>query len=108
MHPHSQTPPERRIIRLFPDYSRVYPLWESSTPTWDVGYTTGPEDYGLSARLAADLAEWQSFWETHADPFDGWDTEANRQKWLRDGRSLTKRLSAEVADFADVDAEFEH
>ena len=107
MQSRSQTPPERRVIRLFPDYSRRYPLWENSTPTWDVGYTTGPEDYGLSEQLAADLAEWQSFWETHADPFDGWDDDANQQKWLCEGRSLTKRLSDEVAAFADVRAEFE-
>jgi len=107
MQPRSQIPPERRAIRLFPDYTRVYPLWENSTPTWDAGYTTGPEDYGLSARLAADLAEWQSFWEAHHDPFEGWDAEANRQVWLHDGHALTKRLSDEVAAFADVYAEFE-
>ena len=23
-----RTPPPRRVIRLFPDYSRDYPLWE--------------------------------------------------------------------------------
>ena len=34
-----QTPPQRRVIRLFPDYSRDYPLWENSTATWDVGAT---------------------------------------------------------------------
>lgn len=46
-----QTPPQRRVIRLFPDYSRDYPLWENSTATWDVGYTTTPETYGLSQEL---------------------------------------------------------
>ena len=66
-----QIPPPRRVIRLFPDYSRDYPLWENSTPTWDVGYTTTPETYGLSAQLREDLAGWQAFWEAHADPFEG-------------------------------------
>lgn len=101
-----QVPPERRVIRLFPDYGRRYPLWESSTPTWDVGYTTSPETYGLSRELAEDLEGWQAFWEAHVDPTEGWDREANCHKWLRDGRSLTERLRREVAAFADVKPEF--
>ncbi|QIK62795.1 hypothetical protein G7068_05975 [Leucobacter viscericola] len=40
--------PARRTIRLFPGYGRDWPLWENSTPTWNVGYTTTPETYGLS------------------------------------------------------------
>jgi hypothetical protein len=79
-----QVPPPRRVIRLFPDYSRDYPLWENSTPTCDVGYTTTPEAYGLSHELGEDLAAWQAFFEEHANPFDGWDTEENLQKWLSD------------------------
>lgn len=100
-------PPARRVIRLFPDHSRDYPLWETSTPTWDVGYTTTPDEYGLSPELGRDLARWQAFWEEHADPFEGWDAEENRDQWLREGRDLTARLSHEVAAFADVVPEFE-
>lgn len=101
-----QIPPTRRQIRLFPDYSRDYPLWENSTPTWDVGYATTPETYGLSHELGQDLAGWQAFFEEHADPFDGWDSDANLQKWLRDGEWLARRLEEEVQDFADVKREF--
>lgn len=101
-----QIPPARRVIRLFPDYSRTYPLWETSTPTWDVGYTTTPETYGLSRELGEDLAGWQAFFETHHHHSDGWDTADNRRRWLRDGEWLTQRLRAEVDHFADVEPEF--
>ncbi|MGL3151679.1 hypothetical protein ACSS7Z_15125 [Microbacterium sp. A82] len=94
------------MIRLFPDYGRRYPLWENSTPTWDAGYTTTPETYGLSPELAQDLEGWQALWETHCDPLEGWNSEANAQKWLRDGRWLADRLQDEVASFADVKVEF--
>lgn len=91
---------------MFPDYSRVYPLWENSTATWDVGYTTTPETYGLSEELAADLAGWQAFFEAHPDPFEGWDTASNLARWLRDGEWLATRLQDEVQSFADVNREF--
>jgi len=101
-----QTPPTRRTIRLFPDYGRDFPLWENSTPTWDVGYTATPEDYGLSPRLAAALADWQSFWETRFDPFEGWDMNHNQEQWRRDGERIARDLQNEVQAFADVQAEF--
>ncbi|GAB3916805.1 hypothetical protein GCM10011575_25680 [Microlunatus endophyticus] len=101
-----QTPPERRRIRLFPDHGRYYPLWENSAPTWDVGYATSPEDYGLSPRLAAALADWQAFWECHVDPFKGWDSAGNRQQWEHDGHRLARDLQTEVHAFADVHPEF--
>ena len=101
-----QIPPHRRVIRLFPEYSRDYPLWENSTPSWDVGYTTTPETYGLSRQLGEDLAAWQAFFEEHANPFEGWDSDANLQKWLSDGESIAVRLQDEVQSFADVQREF--
>lgn len=101
-----QVPPPRRVIRMFPDYGRDYPLWENSTSTWDVGYTTNPETYGLSEQLAGELAAWQTFWEEHLDPYDGWDSNANMTQWLRDGDQLAARLQAEVAQFADVHSEY--
>lgn len=97
-----QVPPERRVIRLFPDHGHRWPLWENSTPTWDVGYTTSPETYGLSAQLSEDFAGWYAFWEQHCDPFEGWDTEANCQRWSRDREWIAARLRSEVAAFADV------
>lgn len=97
--------PKRRMIRLFPDYCRDWPLWENSTPTWDVGYTTTPETYGLSEALTVDLADWNSLWERSFDPFDGWADPAAREQWRVRGESIAERLRAEVADFADVSYE---
>lgn len=94
--------PARRVIRLFPDYGRDLPLWENSTPTWDVGYTTAPEMYGLSENLTRDLAEWNGFWEANFDPFDGWKTDTAREQWRIAGLDIAARLRTEVADFADV------
>lgn len=96
-------PPDRRQIRLFPDYSRDWPLWESRTPTWDSGYTTAPTDYGLSEDLTRDMAAWNAFWEEHFDAFDGWDADGSREQWGRDGERVASRLREEVASFADVE-----
>ena len=98
-------PPDRRVIRLFPDYGRVWPLWENSTPTSDVGYTTTPETYGLSGDLTRDMAEWNAFWDAMFDPFDGWKDDAARERWRRDGLAIAERLREEVAGFADVSYE---
>lgn len=100
--PDRMHPPERRTIRLFPDYTRDWPLWEDSTPTWDVGYTTTPHHYGLSEGLTRSLASWNSFWEAHFDPFDGWDAHENREWWRTEGERLHALLRTEVATFADV------
>jgi len=97
-----QTPPARRVIRLFPDYGRDWPLWENSTPTWNVGYTTTPEMYGLSEELTRDLAEWNALWDADFDPFDGWKSDVSRERWRRDGIDIVARLRAEVAEVADV------
>lgn len=101
----SGTPPTRRVIRLFPDYGRDWPLWENSTPTWDVGYTTTPAGYGLSSALTRDLAEWNALWEANFDPFDGWKSELARESWRQAGARIATRLQEEVRAFADVEYE---
>jgi len=95
-------PPARRVIRLFPDYSRDWPLWENSTPTWDVGYTTTPDIYGLSEDLTRDMAAWNTLWEANFVAEVGWTSDDARAQWQRDGLAIAERLRAEVADFADV------
>lgn len=94
--------PARRAIRLFPDYGRDWPLWENATPTWDAGYTTTPDAYGLSDGLARDLADWNALWEANFDPIEGWTDDTARSKWREDGLAIAARLQTEVADFADV------
>jgi hypothetical protein len=61
---------------------------------------------GLSEELGENLAGWQAFFEEHSDPFEGWDSDANLQKWLTDGESIAVRLQDEVRPFADVQREF--
>src|SRR5690606_5108708 len=95
-------PPDRRVIRLFPDYGRDWPLGENSTPTWDVGYTTAPDMYGLSDDLTRDMAAWNALRETNFDPFEGWTSDKAREQWRKDGLDIVSRLRTEVADFADV------
>ena len=97
-----ERPPERRVIRLFPDYSRNWPLWENSTPTRDVGYATTPATYGLSEELTTDLDAWNAFWEAHFDDASGWDSIEARDQWGATGEQIARRLSEEVADIADV------
>lgn len=91
---------------MFPDYGRDYPLWENSTPTWDVGYTTTPADYGLSEDLGEELARWQAFWEERVNVSEGNDAGEDVRKWERWGEQLARRLATEVAEFADVKVEF--
>lgn len=100
-----RNPPTRRVIRLFPEYGRDWPLWENSTPTWDVGYATTPEMYGLSETLQRDLLVWNELWAANFDPFDGWASDTAREKWREDGTRIAARLRAEVVDFADVNYE---
>lgn len=98
----SGTPPQRRVIRLFPDYGRDWPLWEDSTATWDVGYTTEPQMYGLSERLTQAIWEWNRFWEGHFHHEDGWETASHREQWRIQGERIAKWLRSEVREFADV------
>jgi len=93
------------VIRLFPEYGRDWPLWENSTPAWDVGYTTTPDTYGLSDDLTRDMAELNASWDANFDPFEGWKSDMAREQWRKDGVDIAARLRVEVADFADVNYE---
>ncbi|MFT3663265.1 MAG: hypothetical protein QM809_18440 [Gordonia sp. (in: high G+C Gram-positive bacteria)] len=96
-------PPARRVVRLFPDYMRDYPLWESSTSTWNVGYTTGPELYGLSEELSGRLAAWQHEWETSICGLDREPSPEAVARWRAEGAELARLLGEAVADYADVE-----
>lgn len=101
----NQQAPQRRVIRVFPEYSRDWPLWESSTPTWDVGYTTTPETYCLSPELTQAIKVWNSYWETHFDPFEQWDAPESQEWWRTEGERVVALLRIEVVAFADVEYE---
>ena len=95
-------PPPRRTIRLAPDYGRGYPLWETSTETWDVGTATDPQTYSLSAALASRLAAWQQTWEREFHYECDSDPEV-AARWHAEGEELARLLAAEVADYADIE-----
>ncbi|WEG07566.1 hypothetical protein PU630_09865 [Microbacterium horticulturae] len=62
----------------------------------------------LSDELTRDIAEWNALWDANFDPFDGWKSDAARERWRKDGADVVARLRAEVADFADfADVKYE-
>lgn len=93
--PPSENP--RRTIKFFPDYGKT-PLWESGSAK----YALYPDDLGLSSSLGRDILDWNSYWNSHFDPFDGWKSEESRQRSQSEGDALLERLRSEIGNFADV------
>ena len=91
-----------RSIRLFPEYCRDYPLWESGSDN----YTVTAADLGLSTELGEGLRLWQERWHEECLDSSDWSSEQARLDWLRDGAALCERLQFEVWDFAEVLREF--
>lgn len=89
-------PDGRRVIRLSPDYTRDYPLWESFSES----YAISAADLGLSAELAGALRAWQQEWEGRDD------ASSPSEEWYREGWRLTDLLQREVAGFAEVRPDF--
>jgi len=91
-------PDGRRVIRLFCDHGRDWPLWESFTDK----YTMDPDDYGLSESLRTDLHAWNQTYQLASldDP--------PSPAWIEEGWRLFRMLRAEVDDFAEVRPEFDH
>ncbi|WP_137825300.1 hypothetical protein [Brevibacterium sp. 2SA] len=87
----------RRTIRFFPDYGRTV-LWENGS----ANYALYPEDLGLSDSLSKDIRDWNSYWNSHFDPFDGWKSEESHQRSQAEGDAIVDRLRAEICSFADV------
>ncbi len=69
--------PVADVVRLSPDYSADLPLWGIS---WD--------DPNLPRNLLVRLTEWQVTFDTHFDPYTGWDSSQVKDEWAADGRSL--------------------
>lgn len=81
-----------RIIRVFPDYGHLWPLWESGTDK----YAMEPEDHGLSADLASALRSWYDDWELKC-PHDGtWPTVEHGRQWVSKGEYSARPLRLEV------------
>jgi hypothetical protein len=93
---------ELHRIRFFLDWGHHYPLWEDGTDK----YAMEPVDYGVSDELGERLRAWSRFWETHYDPFEGWDAPPSEQWWLEAGDDLVDLLAVEVYDIALVLPQF--
>jgi hypothetical protein len=91
-------PDGRRLIRVFPEWSTRWPLWESFTDHYLLDATTLDITAGLDDDLTAWNAEWQRRQpdEPLADP-DGWRGR---------GLDLVARLRRELDGSAEVRPEF--
>ncbi|HCS59048.1 MAG TPA: hypothetical protein DIW80_19380 [Gordonia polyisoprenivorans] len=99
-------PPARRTVRLFPDYGRDWPLWENSTETWNVGYATTPNDYGLSAELTQRIRAWHDVWEQELSALDREPDAVIEARWRTEGHRIAELLAAEIGDYADIEHRF--
>lgn len=90
-------PDGRRVIRLFPDWGREWPLWESFSEQ----YTLDAEDLPLSNELTADLHKWNAVWQARDE------TAPVPDGWIEHGRQLHARMQAELDAVAEVRPDFE-
>lgn len=90
-------PDGRRVIRLFPDWGREWPLWESFSES----YTLSAEDLGLSPGLASDLRSWNAEWQDRSE------TDPLPPGWKTLGRDLHMRLQSELGSTAEVRPDFD-
>lgn len=98
----SRTPPrldnERRLIRVFPEYTVDLPLWENFTDHYLIERGMLP----LSTDLETALARWNESWSPSRSS-DG----PEGQRWLAEGHALIRRLRTELHGIAEIRAEFE-
>lgn len=85
-----------RVIRLFPEWAEIHPLWESFTDNYP---TTGAA-LGLSTGLSDALYAWNSAWsdrDLDSDLPEGWEDH---------GWELYTALQSELDGVAEVRPEF--
>lgn len=90
-------PDGRRVIRLFPDWGREWPLWESFSER----YALAARDLPLSRELAADLHQWNAVWQARDE------TEPVPEGWIEHGRLLHARMQEQLDELAEVRPDFE-
>jgi len=85
-----------RVIRVFPEWVRGWPLWENFTEDY---HLTGPA-LGLTGELSDALYEWNGIWlARHED-------EPAPEGWQEHGRNLVQLLQTELNGIAEVRPEF--
>jgi hypothetical protein len=90
-------PDGRRVIRLFPDWGREWPLWESFSDD----YTLSADDLTLSPGLANELYQWNQTWQRRSE------TDPIPDGWMERGRELHADMQEELKDLAEVRADFD-
>lgn len=90
-------PDGRRVIRLFPEWGREWPLWESFSDQ----YTVNAADLSLSDEVAAELDEWNAAWQARGE------SEPVPDGWIEQGWRLHARMQAELRAFAEVRPDFD-
>jgi hypothetical protein len=88
-----------RIVRLVPERTASWPLWEAGSDYVD------SDQYGLSEELQSALRHWTAHWEETFDIDTGWPVVGTWEAWADEGDLLADRLQHELWDVADVVAE---
>ena len=91
-------PNGRRLIRMFPEWTEGWPLWESFSDH----YHLTPADLTLSPALGEELRGWNEVWSAR-----GLDAPVPTG-WYDEGIRLLGLLREELDDVAEVRAEFLH
>ncbi len=73
-------------VRLFPEYSRDWPLWSRSIPELD--YPISPADMGLSAPLTDRIKRWNDDWEKNFHWESGWREGFDVEQWANEGKAI--------------------
>lgn len=94
--------PSHRVVRLFPDHARDWPLWESPLTAPRGEPCTTPSTYRLGEHLTGQIARWNSTWEGRFAWETGWDDAEVAARWAADGEALAAALAAELSGTADV------
>lgn len=86
-----------KVLRMIADYG-VDPLFDANAADY-----VEPEDLGLSAGLAADLADWQAVYDALLDLDDVENIGDPPADFNDRGRALADRIQAEVGDRYQVE-----
>jgi hypothetical protein len=92
------------MVRLFPEYSRRWPLWPRNIPGLD--YPISPADIGLSATLTDRIETWNRNWEKNFHWEFGWKEDFDVQRWADEAATIAKLLQMELTDIT-VRAEYD-
>lgn len=98
----------RRELALMSEIGDTFPVWER-TPGEEPG-PLDPETSGLSEQLIQELFAWNahaqeliSFGEPIENRWDyEWDYKDELNRWMKEGRSLARRVEIELGQEIDV------